>query len=262
MQRAALVITALAISSLAAGCSAPDDDTTVAVDALTSGIGPGTYLVESRPFGSSYTSRITFGAGTTYEAEMVSSAGQKSILAGRYDVLPARPNDPQSPVLSDKPTLIMSSDSGAAPVAFEFDAQSDGRLKLYHSGRRVSFTVKRDPSWRAEPTNTKVIACTGQTVDAKLTLDQAQNRRGTLVITRKAAAGRHDPPSATVPMTKNENPQVRDRVYFEGSKGEQDYYVNLKKVDFERRAGNVPLNLRWAEGGQEWSLGVTCAFAP
>ncbi|MDF2696730.1 MAG: hypothetical protein K0S65_5113, partial [Labilithrix sp.] len=131
---------------------------------------------------------------------------------------------------------------------------------LYHSARQVSFTMKRDPSYRPAPTNTKTIACAGNTVDAMLTLDQAQNRRGTLKITRKAAADPHDPPSTSVSVTQTEGGGVPGYVYFEGSNGEQDFYVNMKKDDFERGSGNVGLNLMWAEGGQEWSVGVTCKY--
>jgi hypothetical protein len=34
------------------------------------------------------------------------------------------------------------------------------------------------------------------------------------------------------------------------------------RSDFERGTGAVALNLRWAQGGQEWSVGVQCAFSP
>ena len=49
-------------------------------------------------------------------------------------------------------------------------------------------------------------------------------------------------------------------IYFEGSSGEQDYYVNIIKADFERGRGSVTAHLQWAEGGQQWSIGGTCAF--
>jgi hypothetical protein len=255
------LILVLGVSSLAVGCSASDGGTAVGEDDLTSGVSAGTYLVESPPFGAYYASRLTLSAGKKYEAEMVSSAGDKSLIAGSYDILPARPNNPQSPVLSDKPTLYLTSDSGGANVTFELDKLPDGRLKLYHSVRSVSFTMKKDPSWQAEPTNAKVIACTGPAVDATLTLDQAQNQRGTLTIKRKAAAGgRSDPPDATVSMIKVAGSEVPGYVYFEGSKGEQDYYVNMNQGDFERGSGHVALNLQWAQGGEQFGVGTTCAF--
>src|SRR6478752_8839062 len=97
-----LILAALAIASLATGCSGTDSGTAVADDDLTSALGTGTYVVDSRPFGSYYAARVTLSAGKKYEAEMVSSSGDKSIVGGSYDILPARPNNPQSPVLSDK----------------------------------------------------------------------------------------------------------------------------------------------------------------
>jgi hypothetical protein len=122
--------------------------------------------------------------------------------------------------------------------------------------------MTKDPTWRPAPTTSTVIACTGNAVDLKLTLDQAQNRRGTLVIVRKPSADSHDPPNITVAMTKNEAAEVPEYVYFEGSHGGQDFYVNMIKTDDQRGHGSVELNMRWAEGGQEWSVGATCAFAP
>jgi hypothetical protein len=259
---AVFVVVSVGLSSLlTAGCSGSEGSTAIGEDDLTSGVGTGTYLVESRPFGGYYASRLTFSAGKKYEAEMVSSSGEKSLIAGTYDILPARPNNPQSPVLSDKPTLYLSSDSGGANVTFELDKLPDGRLKLYHSVRTVSFTVKKDPTWQAEPTNVKVIACTGPAVNAKITLDQAQNKRGTLTITRKpGAGGRSDPPNATVSIIKVAGSEVPGYVYFEGSKGEQDYYVNMHQDDYERGSGPIVVNLQWAENGEQFGVGTTCAF--
>ena len=37
--------------------------------------------------------------------------------------------------------------------------------------------------------------------------------------------------------------------------------MNIKKNDFERGSGNVTLNMRWAQDGQEWDIGGSCAFA-
>ncbi len=199
-------------------------------------------------------------AGKKYEAEIVSSRGETTLLAGSYDVQPARANNPQSPVKSDKPTLYLTSDTGAAPQAFEFDKLADSGLKLYHSARSASFAMRKDPTWKPAPTDAKSISCTGPTVNAVITIDQAQGRRGSLKLTRKASADRHDPPSVTVPVTQTEGGGVPEYIYFEGSKGEQDYYVNMIKKDFERGSGEVKLFLRWAEGGQEFSIGATCAF--
>jgi hypothetical protein len=255
-----VVMVALGLSTFAVACSGSDSGgSAVGEDDLTSGVTVGTYVVDSPPlFGGYYTSRLTLSAGKKFEAEMVSD-GATTLIAGSYDILPARPNNPQSPVLSDKPTLYLSGNSGN--VTFELDKLPDGGLKLYHSVRSVSFTVKKDPSWQPQPTNAKVINCTGPAVNAKITLDQAQGKRGTLTITRKAAAGgRSDPPNATVSIIKVAGSEVPGYVYFEGSKGEQDYYVNMNQDDFERGTGPIKLHLQWAEGGEQFDVGATCAF--
>ena len=259
-----LLAGAATVFALTAGCAADSsqDESSAAgsEDALTASLGTGTFVVDDKPWFDYYASRITLKAGKKYEAEIVSSSGETTLLAGSYSILAARPNNPDSPVQSDKPTLYLSSDTGAAPQTFEFDKLPDGSLKLYHSARRTSFTMKKDPNYQPAPTNVKTIACTGNAVNATITIDQAQGRRGTLKITRKAGADDHDPPSATLPITKTEGGGVENYIYFEGSKGEQDYYVNAIKSEFERGRGAVTVHLMWAQGGQEWSIGATCAF--
>lgn len=257
-------LAALVAAPLATACShhSGDDGSGVSDSDLTGTMGVGTYVVQTPPFGSTYPSRLTFAAGKKFEAEIVSGAGDTSLLAGSYVILPAHPNDPQSPIATDKPTLVLSSDSGEAPLSFEVDKLPGGALQLYASARQVSFVMTKDPSWHPAPTNQKVIVCTGNAVDTRLTLDQAQNRRGTLQLTRKPSAGHGDPPSSvTVTVTQTE-PEDPAYVYFEGTHGEQDYYANIKQDDFERGHGSVEMNLRWAQGGEEWSIGATCAFAP
>lgn len=247
----------------AAACNSKTDGNAASSDSdLTGTMGVGTYVVDAPPLGVTYVSRLTFSAGQHFEADVVASSGETSLLAGSYVVLAAHANDPQSPVPSDKRTLVLSGDSGAAPLSFEFDKLAGGALELYAAGRQVSFTMTKDASWQPAATNSKVIACTGNAVDTKLTLDRAQNRRGTLEITRKPSAGRDDPPTVTVAMTQDGDPEVPGYVYFEGHRGEQDYYANMKQNDLERGSGSLQVNLRWAQGGEEWSIGATCAFAP
>lgn len=253
---------ALIVSSLSTGCSTDAGGSASASDdALTGTMDIGTFVIDAPPSGGTYATRLTFAAGQRYEAEIASGSGATTLLAGGYVILPARPNDPQSPVASDKPTLVLTSGSGGTGASFEFDKLSSGGLRLYGSARHVTFTMRKDPSWQPAPTNRKVIACAGNAVNAKLTLDQAQNRRGTLEIVRTAAAGRHDPPTDTLAVTTDEFESSPDYLYFFGRQGQQDYYVNIKKNDFERGSGNVTLNMRWAQDGQEWDIGGSCAFA-
>ena len=259
-----LCLGALVVAGLThAACSHPaDGDAAAASDSdLTGTMGVGTYVVDAPPSDTTYLARITFAEGRRYEADVVSSSGETSLLAGSYVILPAHANNPQSPILTDKPTLVLSSDAGEGDLSFELDKMPGGAIRLYGSARTVSFTMTKDASWQPAPTNGKVIVCTGNAVDTRLTLDKAQNRRGTLQLTRKASAGRDDPPTVTVAMTKSADPEVEGYVYFEGSSGEQDYYANMKQDDFDRGTGSLQVNLRWAHGGEEFAIGGTCAFA-
>lgn len=257
-----VVALALGLASFAAGCQADEVSTDAAGAAATesdlTSFAAGTFVVDSKPYGNFYIARITFAAGKTYEADVVSSDGKTSISKGTYDTIAARPNNPSSPVKSDKPVLFLRGGYGSPP-SLEFDKLSDGGIKFYYAARQTSFTMKKDPSWKPAPTNVKAIACTGERVTAEVRLDQAQNRAGTLTIKRKSGATSKDPPAVTdLPIT--ETGSDRERTRFEGSKGDNDYFINIKAADFARGTGTPELYLRWATDGQEFSVSVSCAF--
>ena len=65
-----------------------------------------------------------------------------------------------------------------------------------------------------------------------------------------------------VSVTRNNDEGDASRIYFDGKQGEQEFYVNMLMADFERGRGSVPLNLHWAQNGQEFDTGVSCAFVP
>src|SRR5205085_10503988 len=111
MKRLFILLIAAGALASSACTSGGDDGPAVAEDDLTS-MGTGTYVVEQRPWGTYYASRVTFATGKKFEAEIVKSNGDTQLVAGSYLILPARPNNPQSPVLSDKPTLVLDDDSG------------------------------------------------------------------------------------------------------------------------------------------------------
>src|SRR4051812_18483219 len=157
-------LAALVVAPLVAACGGHEEEVGASTDDFTSSIAVGTYLTQSPPFDGTFASRITFAAGQKYEADIVTARGDKVLLAGGYEILR----------MSDKPTLVLTSDSGAADVSFDFDRLANGSLRLFTSARQGSFTMTRDPSFQPAPTDRKVIVCTGNTVDAKLTIDQAQ----------------------------------------------------------------------------------------
>ena len=109
--------------------------------------------------------------------------------------------------------------------------------------------------------NAKIIACTGPAVDAKLTLDRT-DKRGSLTITRKPSADRHDPPNVTVTMDKVAGSQVPGWVYFETPDDgvTTEVYLNMHEDDFARGSGSVAATLQWAENGEQFDVGATCAF--
>ncbi len=265
MLRLARAFAFLSVSMLAAGslagCAAESTDPTLedsSEEALT-GVTAGTYVVDRKPFGTFYVERLTLLAGKKFEADYVSSRGARTTIAGKYILFPARPNNPDSPVKSDKPWIALESDTGPAPN-FEIDRLEGGGLRLYHSARQESFTMKKDPSFKPVPTVTKTLQCTGPRVDARLTLDKSENRRGTLKITRKAGATDDDPKSATIGVSITLDEATRDWVHYEGTNGEQDFFFGIVKADLDRATGAAKVNLSWAEFGQEFRVNVDCSF--
>jgi hypothetical protein len=258
MKLSMIICLALASTTLFACGGVGDSSSTE--DDLRAKVGAGTYVVDGRPWSGYFLSRLTLAAGQKYEADIVSSSGETSVIAGTYSVLPARANNPDSPVLSDKPTLYLSSDTGGADPNLEFDLLPDGGIRFYHSARHYSFAMKKDPNFRPAATKAKKIACTGNRVDATIVLDQAQGKRGTLKITRKAIADRQDPQNATVAIIENARGGPDDVAYYEGQRGEQEFYFNLKRADLEPASGAVDVNLKWATGGQEFGIRANCAF--
>lgn len=228
-------------------------------EALT-GLGTGTYVVDRAPYGTFYVERLTLSRGKRFEADYVTSRGGRTTIGGTYDVFPARPNNPNSPVRSDKPWIALRSDTGPAP-SFEIDFLPGGGLKLYHSARYESFTMKNAPGYEPPATTTKTLDCTGPNVNAKLTLDRAQNRRGTLEIRRRAAADDSDPQGGKMNVSIVPDEVSRDWIRFEGTRDDQDFYLGIKKVDFDRATGTAQTNFMWAQYGQQWGLNVTCTFA-
>jgi hypothetical protein len=253
----ALLLSSVVGCTADAGSSGEDG---ASEEALTE-VSTGTYVVDDAPYRTYYLERLTLSAGKKFEADYVSERGARTTIAGTYRLYPARANNPNSPVASDKPSIMLASDTGPAPV-FEIDQLPGGGLRLYHSARQETFTMKKDPSFQPAPTVTKTLVCTSSTVDARVILDKAQNRRGTLEVTRKSGATYADPRSGKMGISIILDEWTQDWIHFEGSHDSQDFYFGIKKDDFERGTGDAYVNLSWAESGQQFRLYVDCSFAP
>lgn len=103
--------------------------------------------------------------------------------------------------------------------------------------------------------------CTGNLADAELVLDEAQNRAGTLKLRGKS--GRIPTVTVSVFLVPESETGVRDWVRYEGRKGEQDFSIGIKKVDFERASGAATVSANYAENGQQFGVGFgsdQCSF--
>ncbi|MBK6693256.1 MAG: hypothetical protein IPG50_13775 [Myxococcales bacterium] len=256
------VLGVAAASLFACGGQATDaGSNTASEDALRgASIALGTYVVDGKPSSDFYLARLTILSDTRYEADLV-QRGEPRISRGSYQIFPARPNNPDSPVASDKPWIALSAEGGGPSPNFEFDKLESGGLKMYSAARHESFNMKKDPSWRAEATNAKTMKCTGNLADAELVLDEAQNRAGTLKLRGKS--GRIPTVTVSVFLVPESETGVRDWVRYEGRKGEQDFSIGIKKVDFERASGAATVSANYAENGQQFGVGFgsdQCSF--
>ena len=256
-----LLLVALATSVVACGGASSSTEET-SDDALRETTLPlGTYVVDGKPSASLYLARLTLISATDYEADLMQD-GATRFSRGKYTLFAAQPNDPRSPVSTDKPWIALQADSGPSPN-FEFDRLAGGGLTMYASARHQTFAMKKDPSWRAPATSAKTITCTGSSASAKLVLDVAENRGGTLDLKGTDDGSRHPVPTATVSMTLVPVRQTGapDWVRYEGTRGQQDFSFGIKKGDFDRGAGEVYVSANFAEGGQAFDIGLQrCSF--
>lgn len=219
----------------------------------------GTYVLEGKPSASRYLARLTLLSNDKYEADIVVEGDSPRFSRGSYKLFAARANNPDSPVRTDKPWIALYAESGPGPN-FEYDRLPDGGLAMFAAARQQTFSMKKDPNWRPAATVTKTISCTGTRASAKLVLDAAQNRGGTLEL--KGKRGERTP-TATVPvlLTPASETGSRDWVRYEGSKGDQDFSFGMKKDDFDRGTGEVEVSANWAEGGQQFGVAFDrCSF--
>src|ERR1700681_3400018 len=93
-----LCLSALIVAPLSTACSHSVESTSASSDdALTGTMGVGTYVTGDTPFDTTYVTRITFASGQKYEADIVTSSGDRQLLAGSYVILQAHANNPDSP---------------------------------------------------------------------------------------------------------------------------------------------------------------------
>lgn len=259
----------LLVASLAgplSGCSAESSyETETSNDELNdSALPTGTYVVDGKANLEVYVARLTLLSSRRYEADLV-QGGETRLSRGTYSLFDARPNDPQSPVRTDKPWIALEAENGPSPN-FEFDRLPNGGLKMYGPARHGSFMMMKDDNWRAPPAaGAKTISCTGNIASAKFVVDGADSRAATfdLIGEPESSSSRHPVPTATVSMTlvPVRETGVPDWVRYEGSRGGKDFSFGIKKDGFDRGTGTVQVSANWAEDGQQFDIGlIRCSF--
>jgi len=232
----------------AAGCAAPADDDAVeqGEDALTS-LPTGTFAIAQKPYSGSYVARLSLEPGKKFEMEYV----RRTTSTEPWVFNPWIP----VPVTHEERLVLrgtwftFAGDHGATLVSFDA-SDGTGESYIFEVQTRpgiveLSTTDDRTFELRAssaapEPTDARVIRCEGHAIKAVITLDEAQRRRGTLTIERKASATASSPPDGTTTVVYTGRTGVADAMAYEGRDGAGNgYSFALRESEVARTSGRI-----------------------
>lgn len=236
------------MSAAAAGCAAPVDDDPVeqGSDALTS-LPTGTFAIARKPSSGSYVARLTLQAGKKFEMEYV----RRTTSTEPWVFNPWIP----VPVTREEALVLrgtwftFAGDHGSTLVSFDAN-DGDGGSYIFEVAARPGIVELRTTDDRTfelrassaapEPTDKRVIRCDGHTIEAVITLDEAQRRRGTLRIERKASATASSPPNGTTTVVYTGRTGVDDYMAYEGRDGTGNGYdFALRESDLRKTSGPI-----------------------
>jgi hypothetical protein len=258
-----------------AGCAAEatssPDDPVASESALTS-VAVGRYVLAREPSAGNYITELTISAGKKVELEWVHvttttepwffnpwvrvpvTKKEKLALQGSYDVFAG---DPGETLISFNVT-----DRGIDHLIYSLEKTPNGIALHAIGGQR--FEMKQAAGGSTRATETRILDCKGGRWDATITLDEAQRRRGTMKITRRADAQRNDPPNISFTVAYNGDTGVSDYMGYEGFDSQGNgYEFALRKSDLEKTSGPISsVGLGYtpdlAPGG--WHNSLTCTI--
>lgn len=247
----ALVALLSSSSLVLGGCAgetseAPPGDPAASESDLTS-LPVGHYAIAREPSSGSYVSELTISAGKKVELEWVHvtttsepwffnpwirvpvSKKEKLVLTGSFSIFAGDPGE----------TLISFdvTDRGVDHLIYSLEKTTDGIALQAIGGPRFEMK-KAAASTRA--TDTRILDCKGRRWDAVITLDEAQRRRGTMKVTRRADAERNDPPNGSFEVSYSGDTGVDDYMRYEGADRQGNGYdFALRKSDLEKTSGPI-----------------------
>ncbi|MBX3187427.1 MAG: hypothetical protein KF819_10450 [Labilithrix sp.] len=234
----------------ALGCAvepADDADPVASESALTS-LPVGRYAVADEPRSGTYVSELTIAAGKRVELEWVRvrttyepwffnpwvrvpvTKTQRLALTGTYSVFPG----------SSGETLVSFdvTNRGLDHLIYAIERTTSGGLALKAVGG--SRFELRPTTAAPRATDARVLDCKGRQWDAIITLDEAQRRRGTMTVTRRAGASRTDPPNGSFTVAYDGDTGVADYMRYEGyDRQGNGYDFALKRSDLEKTSGPI-----------------------
>jgi hypothetical protein len=215
------------LCSLAAACASPASDPAgISTAEALSAVPAGTFAIDREPREGTWVRRVTLSADKAFEAEFVTRVdGEEEavVLAGTYQTFAG---------MEHEPVLAFDVEDGmldGATKHFIFDyAATATTITLTPSGGDA-FTLKKT-SAPPEPTDVRVITCKGDAIGAVITLDQAQRRRGHIVLGQNPAT----------PLVYTGHTGISDYMRYEGRDRQgNEYELALKKSDVAKTHGPI-----------------------
>lgn len=268
----ALVVSGLALAHVACG-GAPEEEagvTSEAESALVS-VPSGTFTIGRAPSSGSYIKRLTLKARKKFELEYVKvSSRSEPWLWNPWIQVPSR--DEESMLLEGSyftfagdgdETLISFDMNGGSIDHLIYSIERDGdSLRLEAVGQRA-FVL--EPGGSSEPAiDKRVASCSNSRFSAKIKFEDAERRRGTFTVKRKANADENDPQNGTFDVIYNGNTGVEDYMGFDGQDDAGGRYeFAMKRSDLDKTSGPIAnIGLGYAEPDRSYYVHrtLTCTI--
>lgn len=232
------------------GCtveSRGDEDIAGTSDELSS-LPTGTFTIATVPASGSYVARLSLLPGKKFEMEYVRrTTTSKPWLFNPWILVPSTEEDAVvvrgTYFLFDGGDLgeTISLDVGDGLSADDFYlfgvATEPGGVKLTTVADGSTFHLRRTTGAPA-PTDKRVLRCDGKTIEAVITLDEAQRRRGTLEIVRKPGTAELSPPEGTTTVVYVGRTGVDDYMAYEGRDSVGNGYdFAVRRSDLDKTSG-------------------------
>lgn len=248
--RIGAVVACVGFGLLSAACSAPadeDESTTAEAEGALTAVRAGHYAIERAPSSRSHVASLTLKAGKKFELEYVRVRTESEPWI--WNPWVQVPSTKKESFLLSGSYFTFAGDPGETLISFDADGGAIDRLiyRLERVGENLRLTAVGEPPFELAPaeasepaTDLRVVSCAGRRWTATFTFEDAERRRGTLKVKRKAGADSSDPPSGPVTIVFTGGTGVDDYMAFEGKDSAGGRYeVAFRRSELNRTSGEL-----------------------